>query len=194
MWRQANKYHVPRMAFVNKMDRSGANFLRVYEQLKAKLNANPVPLQLPIGAEEDFAGVVDLIRMKAIMWNEADKGVTYEAVDIPADMVAACQEWREKMVEAAAEADDILMDKYLEEGDLSTEEIIAGLRKSNINLEIIPMTCGSAFKNKGVQAALDKIVEFCPHRWMCLRLRVIWMIRRKLRRSVMRVMTSRLLH
>jgi len=162
VWRQANKYHVPRMAFVNKMDRSGANFLRVYEQLKAKLNANPVPLQLPIGAEEDFAGVVDLIRMKAIMWNDADKGVTYEAVDIPADMVASCQEWREKMVEAAAEADDILMDKYLEEGDLSTEEIIAGLRKRTINLEIIPMTCGSAFKNKGVQAALDKIVELMP--------------------------------
>ena len=162
VWRQANKYHVPRMAFVNKMDRSGANFLRVYEQLKAKLNANPVPLQLPIGAEENFVGVVDLIRMKAIMWNEADKGVTYEAVDIPADMVAACQEWREKMVEAAAEADDILMGKYLEEGDLSTEEIIAGLRKRTISLEIIPMTCGSAFKNKGVQAALDKIVELMP--------------------------------
>ncbi|OQX03820.1 MAG: translation elongation factor G [Thiothrix lacustris] len=162
VWRQANKYHVPRMAFVNKMDRSGANFLRVYEQLKTKLNANPVPLQLPIGAEEHFAGVVDLIRMKAIMWNEADKGVTYEAVDIPADMVISCQEWREKMVEAAAEADDILMDKYLEEGDLSAEDIIAGLRKRTINLEIIPMTCGSAFKNKGVQAALDKIIELMP--------------------------------
>jgi elongation factor G len=162
VWRQANKYHVPRMAFVNKMDRSGANFLRVYEQLKTKLNANPVPLQLPIGAEEHFAGVVDLIRMKAIMWNEADKGVTYEAVDIPANMVASCQEWREKMVEAAAEADDVLMDKYLEEGDLSAEEIVAGLRKRTINLEIIPMTCGSAFKNKGVQAALDKIVELMP--------------------------------
>ncbi|MGB3916854.1 elongation factor G [Thiothrix litoralis] len=162
VWRQANKYHVPRMAFVNKMDRSGANFLRVYEQLKAKLNANPVPLQLPIGAEEHFAGVVDLIRMKAIMWNEADKGVTYEAVEIPADMLASCQEWREKMVEAAAEADDVLMNKYLEEGDLSTEEIVAGLRKRTINLEIVPMTCGSAFKNKGVQAALDKIVELMP--------------------------------
>lgn len=162
VWRQANKYHVPRMAFVNKMDRSGANFLRVYEQLKAKLNANPVPLQLPIGAEEHFAGVVDLIRMKAIMWNDADKGVTYEAVDIPADMLASCQEWREKMVEAAAEADDVLMNKYLEEGDLSTEEIVAGLRKRTINLEIVPMTCGSAFKNKGVQAALDKIVELMP--------------------------------
>lgn len=162
VWRQANKYHVPRMAFVNKMDRSGANFLRVYEQLKSKLKANPVPLQLPIGAEEHFAGVVDLIRMKAIMWGDADKGVTYEAVEIPADMVASCQEWREKMVEAAAEADDVLMDKYLEEGDLSADEIIAGLRKRTINLEIVPMTCGSAFKNKGVQAVLDKIIELMP--------------------------------
>ncbi|MEB4590573.1 elongation factor G [Candidatus Thiothrix sp. Deng01] len=162
VWRQANKYHVPRMAFVNKMDRSGANFLRVYEQLKAKLNANPVPLQLPIGAEEHFSGVVDLIRMKAIMWNEADKGVTYQAVDIPADMVDSCREWRERMVEAAAEADEVLMDKYLGEGDLSAEDIIAGLRIRTINLEIVPMTCGSAFKNKGIQAVLDKIVELMP--------------------------------
>jgi elongation factor G len=162
VWRQANKYRVPRMAFVNKMDRSGANFLRVYEQLKAKLNANPVPLQLPIGAEEGFAGVVDLIRMKAIMWNEADRGVTYEAVDIPADMVAACQEWREKMVEAAAEADEVLMEKYLEEGNLSEDDIIRGLRQRTISLEIVPMTCGSAFKNKGVQALLDKVVELMP--------------------------------
>ena len=162
VWRQANKYHVPRMAFVNKMDRSGANFLRVYEQLKSKLKADPVPLQLPIGAEEHFVGVVDLIRMKAIMWNDADKGVSYEAVDIPADMLTSCQEWREKMVEAAAEADDVLMDKYLEEGDLSADEIVAGLRKRTISLEIVPMTCGSAFKNKGVQAALDKIIELMP--------------------------------
>lgn len=162
VWRQANKYRVPRMAFVNKMDRSGANFLRVYEQLKAKLNANPVPLQLPIGAEDSFIGIVDLVRMKAIMWNEADKGVTYQAADIPADMVTACAEWREKMVEAAAEADETLMEKYLEEGDLSSEEIIAGLRKRTINLEIVPMTCGSAFKNKGVQAVLDKVVELMP--------------------------------
>ncbi|QTR51370.1 elongation factor G [Candidatus Thiothrix anitrata] len=162
VWRQANKYHVPRMAFVNKMDRSGANFLRVYEQLKSKLKANPVPLQLPIGAEEHFVGVVDLIRMKAIMWNDADRGVSYDAVDIPIDMLASCQEWREKMVEAAAEADDLLMDKYLEGGDLSADEIVAGLRKRTINLEIVPMTCGSAFKNKGVQAALDKIIELMP--------------------------------
>ena len=162
VWRQANKYHVPRMAFVNKMDRSGANFLRVYEQLKAKLNANPVPLQLPIGAEDGFIGVVDLIRMKAIMWNEADKGVTYEAADIPADMLESCQEWREKMIEAAAEADESFMDKYLEGIELTSEEIIAGLRKRTINLEIVPMTCGSAFKNKGIQAVLDKIVELMP--------------------------------
>ena len=162
VWRQANKYHVPRMAFVNKMDRSGANFLRVYEQLKAKLNANPVPLQLPIGAEENFVGIVDLIRMKAIMWNDADKGVTYEAVDIPADMVNTCQEWREKMLEAAAEADEVLMEKYLEGEELSADEIIQGLRKRTINLEIVPMTCGSAFKNKGVQAVLDKIIELMP--------------------------------
>jgi elongation factor G len=162
VWRQANKYHVPRMAFVNKMDRSGANFLRVYDQLKSKLKANPVPLQLPIGAEEHFVGVVDLIRMKAIMWNDADRGVSYDAVDIPIDMLASCQEWREKMVEAAAEADDLLMDKYLEGGDLSADEIVAGLRKRTINLEIVPMTCGSAFKNKGVQAALDKIIELMP--------------------------------
>lgn len=162
VWRQANKYDVPRMAFVNKMDRSGANFLRVYEQLKDKLGANPVPLQLPIGAEEEFAGVVDLIRMQAIMWNEADRGVTYDAVAIPDDMLEACQEWRENMLEAAAEADEELMDKYLEEGDLSEADIIAGLRKRTIALEIVPMTCGSAFKNKGIQAVLDKIVELMP--------------------------------
>ena len=162
VWRQANKYHVPRMAFVNKMDRSGANFLRVYEQLKAKLKANPVPLQIPIGAEENFSGIVDLIRMEAIIWNESDKGLTYKAEPIPADMLATCQEWREKMVEAAAEADETLMDKYLEEGDLSSEEIIAGLRKRTINLEIVPMTCGSAFKNKGIQAVLDKVIELMP--------------------------------
>jgi elongation factor G len=162
VWRQANKYHVPRMAFVNKMDRSGANFLRVYEQLKSKLKANPVPLQLPIGAEENFAGVVDLIRMKALMWNDSDRGVIYEAVDIPADMVADAREWREKMVEAAAEADDVLMNKYLEEGDLTSGEIIAGLRKRTVSLEIVPMTCGSAFKNKGIQAVLDKVVELMP--------------------------------
>jgi len=162
VWRQANKYHVPRMAFVNKMDRSGANFLRVYEQLKAKLKANPVPLQLPIGAEENFIGVVDLIRMQAIMWNETDKGLTYEATAIPADMLNDCQQWREIMVEAAAEASDELMGKYLDEGDLAAEDIIAGLRKRTINLEIVPMTCGSAFKNKGIQAVLDKIVQLMP--------------------------------
>lgn len=162
VWRQANKYGVPRLAFVNKMDRQGANFLRVYEQLKAKLNANPVPLQLPIGAEEQFVGVVDLIRMQAIMWNEADRGVTYQAQPIPAHMLADCQVWREKLVEAAAEADEALMEKYLESGELAADEIIAGLRKRTINLEIVPMTCGSAFKNKGIQAVLDKVVELLP--------------------------------
>ena len=162
VWRQANKYHVPRMAFVNKVDRSGANFLRVYEQLKAKLKANPVPLQLPIGAEEDFVGIVDLLRMQAIMWNDNDRGMTYTATDIPADMLDSCQHWREQMVSAAAEASEELMDKYLEQGDLSTEEIIAGLRKRTIALEIVPMTCGSAFKNKGIQAVLDKVVELMP--------------------------------
>ena len=162
VWRQANKYKVPRMGFVNKMDRAGANFLRVVEQMGSRLGANAVPLQLPIGAEEDFLGVVDLIRMKAIYWNESDKGMTYEAKDIPEDMAAECDEWREKMVEAAAEANDDLMNKYLDSGELSESEIKAGIRDRTINNEIIPMLCGSAFKNKGVQALLDAVVEFMP--------------------------------
>jgi elongation factor G len=162
VWRQANRYGVPRMAFVNKMDRAGANFLRVVGQLKDRLGATPVPLQLPIGAEEGFKGVVDLIRMQAIYWNEADMGMTYEAKDVPDELQAECQEWREKMVEAAAEATEELMDKYLEEGDLNSEEIMAGLRKRTIDLEIVPALCGSAFKNKGVQALLDKIIEIMP--------------------------------
>jgi elongation factor G len=162
VWRQANRYGVPRMAFVNKMDRAGANFLRVVGQLKDRLGATPVPLQLPIGAEEGFKGVVDLIRMQAIYWNEADMGMTYEAKDVPDELQAECQEWREKMVEAAAEATEELMDKYLEEGDLNSEEIMAGLRKRAIDLEIVPALCGSAFKNKGVQALLDKIIEIMP--------------------------------
>lgn len=162
VWRQANKYQVPRMAFVNKMDRSGANFLRVYEQLKSKLKANPVPLQLPIGAEESFSGVVDLILMQAIMWDETDKGLAYKAVAIPADMLDACQQWRKQMVEAAAEASDELMHKYLNDDDLSAEDIITGLRIRTINLEIVPMTCGSAFKNKGIQAVLDKVIQLMP--------------------------------
>jgi elongation factor G len=162
VWRQGDKYKVPRMAFVNKMDRSGANFLRVVEQVKDRLGANPVPLQLPIGAEEDFKGVVDLIRMQAIYWNEADKGISYEETEVPADMLDACKEWRERMIEAAAEASDELMEKYLETGELSADEIGAGLRIRTLANEIVPTLCGSAFKNKGVQAMLDAIVSFMP--------------------------------
>ncbi len=162
VWRQANKYSVPRLAFVNKMDRQGADFLRVIEQIRERLGANPVPIVLPIGAEENFAGVVDLIRMKAIYWNEADMGATYELKDIPDDMVAQCEEYREQMIEAAAEANEELMDKYLEEGELSADEIKQGLRIRTLNNEIVPALCGSAFKNKGVQAMLDAVIEFMP--------------------------------
>lgn len=162
VWRQANKYHVPRIAFVNKMDRAGANFLRVVEQIKTRLGSTAVPVQLPIGAEESFSGVVDLSRMQAIYWNEADMGMTYTATEIPAEMQAACQEWREHMVEAAAEADETLMDKYLESGELSVEEIHQGLRMRALSGEIVPVLCGSAFKNKGVQAVLDAVVRYLP--------------------------------
>jgi elongation factor G len=162
VWRQANKYHVPRMAFVNKMDRAGADFLRVVKQIKTRLGANPVPLQIAVGAEDGFEGVVDLIRMKAIYWNEADLGATYDARDIPDNLVALCNEWREHMVEAAAEASDALMEKYLEEADLSEEEIRKGIRMRTLANEIVPTLCGSAFKNKGVQAMLDAIIEFMP--------------------------------
>ncbi|MCW9000508.1 MAG: elongation factor G, partial [Kangiellaceae bacterium] len=162
VWRQANKYHVPRMVFVNKMDRAGADFLRVIEQIEKRLGAHPVPIQLPIGAEEEFKGVIDLIKMKAIHWNEADRGMTFEYGDIPADMQAECETWREKMVEAAAEANEDLMDKYLEEGDLSEDDIKAGLRARTLSNEIVVATCGSAFKNKGVQAVLDAVIDFMP--------------------------------
>ena len=162
VWRQANKYQVPRMAFVNKMDRAGADFLRVVEQIKDRLGANPVPMQLNIGAEDEFEGVIDLIKMKAIYWNEADMGATYEERDIPAELVDKCNELREQMVESAAEASEELMDKYLESGDLSAEEIKEGIRQQTLNNEIIPCFCGSAFKNKGVQAMLDAIVEYMP--------------------------------
>jgi len=162
VWRQANKYHVPRMAFVNKMDRSGANFLRVVEQIKTRLGANAIPVQLNIGAEEDFKGVIDLIRMKAIFWNETDLGMTYDEVDIPAPLSAKAQELREQMVEAAAEASEELMDKYLSQGELSNDEIKKGLRMRTLANEIVPVLCGSAFKNKGVQAMLDAVVEFMP--------------------------------
>ncbi|AOU98707.1 translation elongation factor G [Acidihalobacter yilgarnensis] len=162
VWRQANKYQVPRMAFVNKMDRAGANFLRVIEQIKTRLGATPVPIQLPIGAEENFKGIVDLLRMRAIYWNESDMGMTYDERDIPADMADECQEWHEHMVEAAAEADEELMEKYLEESDLTIDEIRKGLRMRTLANEIVPAMCGSAFKNKGVQAMLDSIIYYMP--------------------------------
>ncbi|MBT3010632.1 MAG: elongation factor G [Candidatus Thiodiazotropha sp. (ex Lucina aurantia)] len=162
VWRQANKYNVPRMAFVNKMDRMGADFFRVVGHLKDRLGANAVPIQVPVGAEEGFKGVIDLIKMKSIVWSEENMGAQFEYTDIPADLQDTCDEWREHMVEAAAEGTDELMEKYLEEGDLSEEEILAGLRERTLRLEIVPVTCGSAFKNKGVQAVLDKIIEVMP--------------------------------
>jgi elongation factor G len=162
VWRQANKYHVPRMAFVNKMDRAGANFLRVVKQMETRLGATPVPLQMPIGAEEHFKGVVDLLKMKAIYWNEENQGMTFDERDIPADMVELCTEWHEKLVEAAAEANEDLLNKYLEGVALTTEEIKKGIRKRTINNEIVPVMCGSAFKNKGVQAMLDAVIEYAP--------------------------------
>jgi len=162
VWRQADKYHVPRMAFVNKMDRPGANFLRVVKQMKERLRATAVPIQLPIGAEEDFTGVVDLLRMKAIIWDDATKGTTFELHDIPEHMADECQEWHEHMVEAAAEGSEELTNKYLETLELSDEEIKAGLRARTLRNEIVPVLCGSAFKNKGVQAMLDAIIEYMP--------------------------------
>jgi elongation factor G len=162
VWRQGNKYHVPRMAFVNKMDRAGANFLRVVDQIKTRLGANPVPLQLPIGAEDTFKGVVDLVKMKAIYWDDATMGTKFEEQDIPAEMADLCQEWREKMVETAAEASEELMDKYLEEGDLSMEDVKKALRIRTLANEIVPVLCGSAFKNKGVQAMLDAVIDYMP--------------------------------
>lgn len=162
VWRQANKYGVPRLAFVNKMDRAGANFVRVIGQIKSRLGANPVPMQLPIGQEEHFKGVVDLVRMKAIWWNEADKGLSYEAKDVPADMLDACVKQREFLVESAAEANEDLMNKYLETGELTDDEIYQGIRARTLSGEIIPAFCGSAFKNKGVQAVLDGVLRFLP--------------------------------
>jgi len=162
VWRQANKYGVPRLAFVNKMDRSGADFFKVYEQMRSRLKANPVPVQVPIGAEDKFEGVVDLIKMKAVYWDEASQGMKFDLRDIPADLVEVSKKWRETMVEAAAESSEELMNKYLEEGDLSEADILAGLRARTIASEIVPMMCGTAFKNKGVQAMLDKVVELMP--------------------------------
>ncbi|MHB1236060.1 MAG: elongation factor G [Gallionella sp.] len=162
VWRQANKYRVPRLAFVNKMDRQGANFFKVYDQMRARLHANPIPIQIPIGAEEKFEGVIDLIRMKAIYWDEASQGMKFELRDIPADLIEKAKEWREKMVESAAEANEEMMNKYLEEGELSEAEIKQCLRIRTIAGEIVPMLCGSAFKNKGVQAMLDGVIDYLP--------------------------------
>ena len=162
VWRQANRYEVPRIAFINKMDRAGADFLRVVEQMKSRLGANPVPIQLAIGAEDNFKGVVDLIKMKAIYWDGDDMGTTFELKEIPEDMQNLANEWREKMVESAAESNEEIMDKYLEEGDLSEKDIIEGLRERTLNNEIVPCLCGSAFKNKGVQTMLDAVIDYLP--------------------------------
>jgi elongation factor G len=162
VWRQANKYGVPRLAFVNKMDRTGANFFKVYEQMRSRLKANPVPIQVPIGAEENFTGVIDLVKMKAIIWDDATQGMKFNYEDIPADLADVASEWREKMVEVAAESSEELMNKYLEDGDLSEEDIKKALRTRTIAGEIVPMLCGTAFKNKGVQAMLDAVIEYLP--------------------------------
>jgi elongation factor G len=162
VWRQANKYHVPRLAFVNKMDRQGADFLRVVEQIQKRLGSRPVVMQLPIGAEERFEGVVDLVRMQAIYWNQDDMGVTYDARDIPAEMLSECKDYREQLVEAAAEANEELMNQYLETGELTDEQIKTGIRLQTLANEVVPAFCGSAFKNKGVQAVLDAVVEYLP--------------------------------
>ncbi|MFG1488141.1 elongation factor G [Oceanospirillum sp. HFRX-1_2] len=162
VWRQANKYEVPRIVFVNKMDRTGADFLRVVDQIETRLNATPVPIQLNIGTEEEFEGVIDLMRMKAIYWNMADNGMTYELKEVPAELLEQAEEYREKMIEAAAEASEELMDKYLEGEELTIEEIKSGLRARVLNNEIVLALCGSAFKNKGVQAVLDAVVDYLP--------------------------------
>jgi elongation factor G len=162
VWRQANKYRVPRLAFINKMDRVGANYFKSYDHIRDRLKGNPVPIQIPIGAEEKFAGVVDLVTMQAIYWDEASQGMKFERKPIPAELAAQAKEWRDKMVEAAAEANEELMNKYLEAGELSAEEMKRGLRLRTINNEIVPMLCGSAFKNKGVQAMLDAVIDYLP--------------------------------
>jgi len=162
VWRQANKYKVPRMAFVNKMDRAGADFFKAYDQMKSRLKANPIPIQVPIGAAETFTGVVDLVKMKAVLWEEENFGIKFEYADIPDDIKDVCQKWHDNMVETAAEANEDLMNKYLETGELSEEEIKLGLRIRTISNEIVPMLCGSAFKNKGVQAMLDAVIELMP--------------------------------
>ena len=162
VWRQATKYRVPRLAFVNKMDRVGANFFKVFDQMKARLKANPVPIQLPIGAEEKFVGVIDLVSMKAIYWDEESQGMKFEKAEIPAELLADAKQWREKLVETAAEANEELMNKYLETNELTVDELKKGIRVRTINNEIVPMLCGSAFKNKGVQAMLDAVIDYLP--------------------------------
>jgi len=162
VWRQANKYKVPRLAFVNKMDRTGANFFKVYDQMRARLKANPIPMQVPIGAEDNFEGVIDLVKMRAIYWDDASQGMKFDYRDIPEHLLEEAKKWRENMVEAAAEASEELMNKYLEEGDLTEEEIKAAIRQRTIASEIVPMMCGTAFKNKGVQAMLDGVIEYLP--------------------------------
>src|SRR6201991_4225439 len=162
VWRQANKYKVPRLAFINKMDRTGANFFKVYDQLKLRLKANPVPVVVPIGAEENFTGVVDLLKMKAIIWDEASQGMKFDYKDIPAELVDTCNEWREKMIESAAEATEELMEKYLGGEELTEAEIVKAIRDRTIACEIQPMLCGTAFQNKGVQRMLDAVIDFLP--------------------------------
>ena len=162
VWRQANRYKVPRIAFVNKMDRAGADFLKVVDQIKTRLDANPVPIQLPIGSEEDFRGVIDLNTMKAIYWQEEDMGTTFSMEEIPENLISQAKEWREDMVESAAEANEVLMDKYLENGDLSEEDVKSGLRQRSLESEIVVTLCGSAFKNKGVQTMLDAVIDYLP--------------------------------
>ena len=162
VWRQANKYKVPRLAFVNKMDRQGADFFKVVKQMKERLKASAVPLQLPIGAEENFQGVVDLVRMKAIYWEEANMGVKFDIKDIPSELMSAANEYRESLLETAAEASEELMDKYLNDGDLSVEDLKHAIRTRTIAVEIVPVLCGTAFKNKGVQAMLDAVIDFLP--------------------------------
>ena len=162
VWRQANRYEVPRIAFVNKMDRAGADFLNVVDQIKVRLGANPVPIQLPIGAEDNFKGVVDLINMKAIYWNEDDMGTSFVVEEIPEDFISNAKDWREKMLESAAEANESLLDKYLKDGDLSVEDIKKGLRQRTLDSEIVVTLCGAAFKNKGIQTMLDAIIDFLP--------------------------------
>src|SRR5687767_13286046 len=162
VWRQANKYRVPRLAFVNKMDRVGANFFKVYDQMKARLKANPMPIQIPVGAEDQFVGVIDLVNMQAIYWDEASQGMKFERKEVPAELLGLANEWREKLVEAAAEANEELMNKYLESNELTVDEVKKGIRIRTINNEIVPMLCGSAFKNKGVQTMLDAVIDYLP--------------------------------